>query len=332
MFVSATIALFRASYEQLTGEILRAAGVRRRAVLVGTATQRDRLRSGLGAAQAGIEYEFVGELDPDASDDAIFAVDDLDDVIVADMGISEERLLEIVDAAHKRAVKVRIAPRTTELLVERGEYVPGLGVPLFELRPPIFAGADWTLKRSFDLVVSALIVVVGLPVWVVIAAAIKLTSRGPVFYADPRVGLSEQEFRMLKFRTMVADADRQQEQLERANEATGALFKIRRDPRVTSVGRVLRRFSLDEVPNVINVLRGQMSLVGPGRFPFATTSGSKAGIAAATTSCLASPASGRSVGAPISRSTISCDSTSTTSRTGRSGSTSRFSSVPRRRS
>jgi len=267
LFVSAAIALFRASYEQLTGEILRAAGVRRRAVLVGTAAQRDRLRSGLGAAQAGIDYAFVGELDPDASDNEIFAVDDLDDVIVADMGISEERLLEIVDAAHRRAVKVRIAPRTTELLVERGEYVPGLGVPLFELRPPIFAGADWTLKRSFDLVVSALIVVVGLPIWVVIAAAIKLTSRGPVFYADPRIGLGEQEFRMLKFRTMVADADRQQQQLERENEATGALFKIRRDPRVTSVGRALRRLSLDEVPNVINVLRGQMSLVGPRPLP-----------------------------------------------------------------
>jgi exopolysaccharide biosynthesis polyprenyl glycosylphosphotransferase len=267
IFVSAAIALLRASYELLTGEILRAAGVRRRAVLVGTAAQRERLRSGLGASQAGIDYEFVGELDPGASDDEIFAAGDLDDVVVADAGISEERLLEIVDAAHRRAVKVRIAPRTTELLVERGEYVPGLGVPLFELRPPIFAGADWTVKRTFDLVVSALIVIIGLPVWVLIALAIKLTSRGPVFYADPRVGLGEGEFRMFKFRTMVADADRQQQQLERANEATGALFKIRRDPRVTSVGRLLRRLSLDEVPNVINVLRGDMSLVGPRPLP-----------------------------------------------------------------
>ena len=210
LFVSAAIALFRASYEQLTGEILRAAGVRRRAVLVGTAAQRDRLGSGLGAAQAGIEDEFVGELNPDASDDAIFAVDDLDDVIVADMGISEERCWRSLTCAQAGS---QGAHRTAHDGAARraGEYVPGLGVPLFELRPPIFAGADWTLKRSFDLVVSALIVVVGLPVWVVIAAAIKLTSRGPVFYADPRVGLGEQEFRMLKFRTMVADADRQQE-------------------------------------------------------------------------------------------------------------------------
>ena len=267
IFVSAAIALLRGSYELVTGEILSAAGVRRRAVLVGTGSQRDRLRAGLGAAQAGIEYEFVGELDPDATDEQIFASGDLDDVVVADAGIDEARLLEIVDAAHRRAVKVRIAPRTTELLVERGEYVPGLGVPLFELRPPIFAGADWTVKRTFDLVVSAMIVLIGLPLWVLIALAIKVTSHGPVFYADPRVGLGEQEFKMLKFRTMVADANRQQEHLEPVNEATGALFKIRRDPRVTSVGRLLRRLSLDEVPNVINVLRGEMSLVGPRPLP-----------------------------------------------------------------
>src|SRR5262249_59465385 len=79
--------------------------------------------------------------------------------------------------------------------------------------------------------------------------------------------LGEGEFRMFKFRTMVADADRQQPQLEPANEATGALFKIRRDPRITSVGRLLRRLSLDEVPNVINVLRGDMSLAGPRPLP-----------------------------------------------------------------
>jgi exopolysaccharide biosynthesis polyprenyl glycosylphosphotransferase len=191
----------------------------------------------------------------------------LDELIVADSGIAEERLLELVEAAHRRAVKVRIAPRTTELLIERGEYVPGQGVPLFELRPPIFAGTEWAVKRTFDLVVASVIVVVGSPIWVVIALAIKVTSRGPVFYADPRIGLAEREFHMLKFRTMVAGAAEQQQALERANEATGALFKIRRDPRVTPVGRMLRRYSLDELPNLVNVLRGEMSLVGPRPLP-----------------------------------------------------------------
>src|SRR5439155_23426184 len=112
-------------------------------------------------------------------------------------GLDEQEMLEIVEAAHRRGVKVRVAPRTTELLIERGEYVPGQGVPLFELRPPIFAGADWALKRTFDVVVAAGIVVVGLPAWLVIAALIKATSRGPVLYADLRMGLGEQEFRML---------------------------------------------------------------------------------------------------------------------------------------
>jgi exopolysaccharide biosynthesis polyprenyl glycosylphosphotransferase len=195
------------------------------------------------------------------------AAEQLDELIVADAGLDDARLLEIVEAAHRRGVKVRVAPRTTELLIERGEYVPGQGVPLFELRPPIFAGTDWATKRVFDVAVATLIVVVGLPAWVLIALAIKLSSRGPVLYSDERIGLGEQPFHMRKFRTMVQGADLQKRELEDANEATGALFKIRDDPRVTSVGRVLRRFSLDEVPNVLNVLRGEMSLVGPRPLP-----------------------------------------------------------------
>ncbi|HZU20820.1 MAG TPA: exopolysaccharide biosynthesis polyprenyl glycosylphosphotransferase [Gaiellaceae bacterium] len=267
IFVSALIAVFRASYEALTEVLLRRAGVRRRAVLVGEREQRAHLRQSLGASRGGIDYEFVDEVDPGHAVEEVLAHAPLDELIVADSGMSDERLLEIVEAAHRRAVKVRIAPRTTELLVERGEYVPGQGVPLFELRPPIFAGTEWAVKRTFDVAVASLIVVVGSPLWLLIALTIKLTSRGPVFYADPRIGLAEREFQMLKFRTMIAGAAQQQQALERANEATGALFKIRRDPRVTSVGRMLRRYSLDELPNLVNVLRGEMSLVGPRPLP-----------------------------------------------------------------
>jgi exopolysaccharide biosynthesis polyprenyl glycosylphosphotransferase len=266
-FVAALISLFRASYESFTGSLLRAAGVRRRTVLVGDEDQRAHLRATLGSSRSGIDYRFAGEVDPGPSVEEVLEQWPLDELIVANAGIDDARLLEIVEAAHRRGVKVRVAPRTTELLVERGEYVPGQGVPLFELRPPIFAGTEWVTKRAFDLVVGSLIAVVGLPVWLAIALTIKLTSRGPVLYADERVGLGERTFRMLKFRTMVAGADRLQASLERRNEATGALFKIRDDPRVTAVGRVLRRFSLDEVPNVLNVLRGEMSLVGPRPLP-----------------------------------------------------------------
>ena len=266
--VATMISLLRWSYEAFTGSMMRSFGVRRRVLLVGDEGQVAHLRATLGASRSGIDYEFVGHVAAAAAGVAAMIRDDrLDELIVADDGLSESDLLEIVDVAHREGVKVRVAPRTTQLLVERGEYVPGQALPLFEVRPPILAGADWALKRSFDLVVSTLVVVIGLPIWLVIAAVIKLTSRGPVLFADERVGLGEQTFRMLKFRTMVAGAAGRQAALEQANEATGALFKIRNDPRVTPVGRVLRRFSIDEIPNVINVLRGQMSLVGPRPLP-----------------------------------------------------------------
>jgi exopolysaccharide biosynthesis polyprenyl glycosylphosphotransferase len=267
ILVAAAIGLFRASYEQLTGSLMAAVGVRRKAVLVGDVAARAHLRETLGARRGGIYYEFAGEIDPGPEVEEILLGPQLDELIVADAGLDDGRLLEIVEAAHRRGVKVRVAPRTTELLIERGEYVPGQGVPLFELRPPIFAGTDWATKRVFDLVVGALIVVVGSPFWLLIAAAIKLTSRGPVFYSDRRIGLGEKPFEMMKFRTMVRGADAQKESLAGANEASGALFKIRDDPRVTRIGRFLRRFSIDEIPNVMNVLRGEMSLVGPRPLP-----------------------------------------------------------------
>jgi lipopolysaccharide/colanic/teichoic acid biosynthesis glycosyltransferase len=131
----------------------------------------------------------------------------------------------------------------------------------------VLTGFDWAVKRSFDLVASALIALVFLPVWLLIALAVKLDSRGPVFFVDRRIGVGEKEFGMLKFRTMVAEAPRLQPDLEEANEAEGALFKIREDPRVTRVGRVLRRLSLDEIPQIVNVLKGEMSLVGPRPLP-----------------------------------------------------------------
>jgi exopolysaccharide biosynthesis polyprenyl glycosylphosphotransferase len=267
ILVATLISTFRWSYDMVTGVLLRSVGVRRRVLLVGDPVQVEKLRDTIGSSRSGIEYDFAGDVTPGPALHEALARRELDELIVADAGLNEETMLEIVDAAHRRGVRVRVAPRTTELLIERGEYVPGQGVPLFELRPPTFAGTEWALKRTFDLVVSVLVVVVGVPLWLAIALAIRLTSRGPVLYADTRVGLGERTFRMLKFRTMVEGADRLKPELEVSNEASGALFKIRDDPRVTPVGRVLRRLSLDEVPNVLNVLRGEMSLVGPRPLP-----------------------------------------------------------------
>jgi len=273
------IGLFRASYEAASGEALRLLGVRRRAILAGEGEHLLHLYRTLGEGRGGIDYEFVGAVaaSPGGVDlpvlgqmsdlRAILAEHEVDELIATDSDFTERELLEMVEHAHRSGVKVRVAPKTTELLTQQAEYVPGQGVPLFELRPPVLVGTDWALKRAFDLVVSAAVVVLGLPLWLAIAAAIKLTSPGPVFYSDRRVGLGETEFGMLKLRTMYEDAPEQQAELEAANEAGGALFKIRDDPRVTPVGRFLRRFSIDEIPNVINVLRGEMSLVGPRPLP-----------------------------------------------------------------
>ena len=162
---------------------------------------------------------------------------------------------------------MRIAPTTAELLRQRAEYVAGQGVPLFELRPPVFAGLDWAIKRAFDVVVSGLLILIALPIWGLIALWVKLDSPGPVFYRDQRIGLGEREFGMFKFRSMYTDAASRQAGLEESNEASGPLFKIKDDPRVTRVGRILRRYSIDEMPQVLNVVLGDMSLVGPRPLP-----------------------------------------------------------------
>jgi exopolysaccharide biosynthesis polyprenyl glycosylphosphotransferase len=273
-----TIGLLRAAYESTSLEVMRALGARRRVVLVGAGESVTRLRSSLEAARGGLGYEFVGVVAPEpvpgfrllGSRAELASVLDAvkpDEVILTEADFDERTVLDVVEQAHRQGVKVRLAPDTTELLLQRGEYVPGQGAPLFELRPPVLTGWDWAVKRGFDLVVSALVVVIGLPLWALVALAIKLDSRGPVFFVDRRIGVGEREFGMLKFRTMVAEAPALQAELEPENEAEGALFKIREDPRVTRVGRFLRRFSLDEIPQVGNVLKGEMSLVGPRPLP-----------------------------------------------------------------
>jgi exopolysaccharide biosynthesis polyprenyl glycosylphosphotransferase len=272
------ISLLRAAYESASLELMRMAGIRRRVVLVGEGESLARLRRSLAVTRNGLTYEFVGAVAEDGAPglrllgsraELSRVLEEVrpDEVILAEADFDERTVLEVVEAAHRKAIKVRLAPDATELLVQRGEYVPGEGAPLFELRPPVLTGSDWAVKRTFDIAVSVLLLVLGLPLWLLITLAIRLSSRGPVLYLDRRVGVGEREFGMFKFRTMVAGAAEQQPELEEANEAGGALFKIRDDPRVTAVGRILRRLSLDEIPQIVNVLRGEMSLVGPRPLP-----------------------------------------------------------------
>jgi exopolysaccharide biosynthesis polyprenyl glycosylphosphotransferase len=278
-FALVYLSAFRGLYEKGSGLLLRAAGYRRRAVLVGTGPHIEAVAHALAAAHVpAVEIVgFIASAQPPASGlaslgsladlDQAFENSRIDEVIVVDPDFPEQELLELVDSAHSHGVRVRIAPSTTEILVHRAEFVPGQSVPLFELRPPVFEGVDFVVKRTFDLVVATLLIVVLSPLLIAIAIAIKLDSRGGVFYRSIRPGVGGVPFACMKFRTMVAGADSRQYDLEAHNEATGALFKMRDDPRLTRVGRALRRFSLDELPQLVNVLRGQMSLVGPRPLP-----------------------------------------------------------------
>jgi len=186
-----------------------------------------------------------------------------DCVIIASTAFDHDVLGRIIAELRSVDTDVHISSGLFEVLTSRVVVNEVAGVPLITVKGISLSKGNLLVKRTFDLVVAGTIVVLGLPVWMLIALLIKLTSPGPVLYGQPRAGRDGSTFRMLKFRSMYVDADRRLAELSRANEASGPLFKMKDDPRVTSVGKWLRKFSLDEFPQLINVLRGQMSLVGP---------------------------------------------------------------------
>jgi exopolysaccharide biosynthesis polyprenyl glycosylphosphotransferase len=136
-------------------------------------------------------------------------------------------------------------------------------MPLLRVSAPAFTGMRRVVKGVMDRVGAFVLLTVSLPFLLFAAVAIAVDSRGPVFYSQRRVGKDGREFTIFKFRTMVRDADRIKRQLAKANEGAGVLFKMRKDPRITRVGSILRRYSIDELPQLFNVLTGAMSLVGP---------------------------------------------------------------------
>ncbi len=277
-FATVYIGSLRRIYEMISGLLLRAAGYTRRALLVGSGPQVEAVAHAL--RDSGQRVDLVGHLSlsPRADDGlaslgpverlpAVLDAQHVDEVIIADPAFPQERAIELVDECHRRGVRVRVAPSTMEILTHRAELVPGQSMPLFELTPPVFEGFDYVAKRGFDLVVATLLLVFLSPLLAAIALAVRVSSHGPVLYRSRRPGIGGAPFNCFKFRTMHTDAEQRQADLESLNEATGALFKIRHDPRLTRTGRLLRRFSLDELPQLINVLRGEMSLVGPRPLP-----------------------------------------------------------------
>jgi len=177
--------------------------------------------------------------------------------------MSGHRLRELAWALEETDTDLCVAPALLDVAGPRTTIRPVAGLPLLQLDHPELTGGKQVIKAVFDRLAAGLALLALSPLFVVIAAAIRLDDRGPVFFTQIRVGRDGQTFRLFKFRTMVVDAEQRKLELEKLNEGAGVLFKMRKDPRVTKVGAILRRWSLDELPQLLNVLHGDMSLVGP---------------------------------------------------------------------
>ncbi len=202
-------------------------------------------------------------------DEAMHAIDLLDAEVVAvssDPDLSGPSLRRLAWSLEERAVDLVIAPGLFEVAGPRLSIRPSAGMPLLHVERPAMSGVRRVLKRLADLVLAVALTLLASPVLIAIAVAIRLDSKGSVLFRQTRVGARGETFQMIKFRTMAVDAEKRRAELLQsvaADAGNTVLFKMRHDPRVTRVGRLLRRFSLDELPQLINVIRGEMSLVGP---------------------------------------------------------------------
>jgi exopolysaccharide biosynthesis polyprenyl glycosylphosphotransferase len=178
---------------------------------------------------------------------------EIEEIIAAQPNLAPEQLLDFILECEKELVRIRVVPGLLQAMLVEMSVEQIDGIPLYGLKETPLRGWNVVLKRAFDVVVSATALAVMSPLMAVIAVAVKLSSPGPVFYRQTRVGLDGRRFKIIKFRSMVADAE----------AMTGPVWAAPDDPRVTRVGRFLRRWNLDELPQLWNVLRGDMSLVGP---------------------------------------------------------------------
>jgi exopolysaccharide biosynthesis polyprenyl glycosylphosphotransferase len=199
---------------------------------------------------------------------SVIARHSVDEVLVA-LPIDKYRPLveSIVRHCEEQGIIVRVRTEMFNLQIARSHVDDLQGVPVLTIQSGPSDGWQLVAKRLIDVLASIGLLVMLAPLFAIVTLLIRLDSPGPVFFGQERVGFNKRRFRMLKFRTMVAEADRQQNLLEHLNEAEGPVFKIQNDPRITRVGKFLRRFSIDELPQLFNVLKGDMSLVGPRPLP-----------------------------------------------------------------
>jgi exopolysaccharide biosynthesis polyprenyl glycosylphosphotransferase len=246
----------------------------RRAVIVGTGRTAQALGRELTSANRG--YVVLGFIDTSAgrkpNPKALGKLADLphllkqfrpDELIDAEPKLADKQKLELVNLAEDEHIEFRFSSNSVELATSRVDVAAVAGIPLMTIQPTPLDGWGRVAKRLFDIIGSVIALPFILILYPFIALAIKATSRGPVIFKQTRVGRGGKTFTSYKFRSMVADAEKRKKQLAKKNEASGPVFKMKHDPRVTGVGRFLRRTSLDELPQFFNVLKGDMSLVGP---------------------------------------------------------------------
>jgi len=202
----------------------------------------------------------------------IIEMQSIDRVIIAFSQVNHEELLEAIRACRDAGIAVDVVPRLFEFLdgIRSLDQIGGL--PLLSISVPVLAPTMVAAKRMLDILGSAALLLLFSPVILATAIAIKLESPGPVLFRQPRAGRGNKSFNLIKFRSMYVDAEQRKAELDALNEADdGVMFKIREDPRITKVGHFIRRFSIDELPQLFNVLRGEMSLVGPRPLIFRET-------------------------------------------------------------
>ena len=195
--------------------------------------------------------------------------EDIRMIICAQKDLSVPQIMELLETADRLDVPAKVLSDTMNILVNRARIPTDtiLGIPLAHFEAPSAIRWFRPVRHAASILLALVALLLLSPVFAVIAFLIKLTSPGPVLFVQERIGVNRQPFPMFKFRTMYHRADEMQAQVEEFNESEKGLFKIRNDPRITRIGRSLRRFSLDELPQLLNVLRGEMTIVGPRPLP-----------------------------------------------------------------
>ncbi len=185
------------------------------------------------------------------------------EVIIATSKIPHERVLDIITECERERVEFKIVPGILEIMASRVDTDEVGGIPIVTISEIRLKGLNAFIKRTADLFGGALLLIILSPLFLLLSILIKLDSPGPVFFTQARVGRDGEHFMLCKFRSMIKNAEKLFPQLEHLSEVEGHVFKMKKDPRITRVGWFMRKFSLDELPQLFNVLRGEMSLVGP---------------------------------------------------------------------